>query len=610
MSFEKHPLHLKDSELQKSEEVQSAVEKQERLQEESVPNDPTPRIDAYMDRLENIFLNPDERVRERNIDLLRDNIYDNLLIKRENFPESYFELQQRIARERGQAVEEIPENIREQMISTAIEDQRASLDNWIDYLTSDDAVYPTWFKYFVWKNVIKLSQFDKERGEFKKRTSSTVAPFPDIYREPLAQIADAYLKVKEDNKQLKDEEVQHIFSQKFPSIYAELIQKTLEQQLEGKEEIRGEWVKYEQGDMDGAERLYQSLENKGTGWCTAGHSTAETQIQSGDFYVYYTYNKDGEPTEPRIAIRMQGDQIGEVRGILPQQNLEPVMEPILEEKIKDFGGEADKYKKKSEDMKHLTLLTEKQTKNETFTKEDLVFLYEVDSKIQSFGYGKDPRIKELLSQRNQAEDMLTIFDCTKEQIAQTEEEVTGETKVYLGQWNIQTFNKIRQFPNIKHLYESFPDKPIFRHELHTDPEVTSPEKAEQKLEEKGIYVSEYAHDILQKTEFSQEGKTYNLVQFTVAQLGFPKGVTTEQIFAKAQEFGLELCPAEVGPQLRLSYNGTDWKYIAMKQIAGRDGYPSVFYLDADGVRLELDGRIAKPSDEWNSAYRFVFLSRK
>ena len=130
--------------------------------------------------------------------MFRDKIYDALIIKKENFPESYFELQQRIARERGQAVEEIPENVREQMMDVAIEDQKRSLDEWIDYLTSNDAVYPAWFKYYAWNQITKLSQFDKERGEFKKRTSTTVAPYPDIYREPLAQIADIYLKVKED----------------------------------------------------------------------------------------------------------------------------------------------------------------------------------------------------------------------------------------------------------------------------------------------------------------------------------------------------------------------------------------------------------------------------
>ena len=153
--MEKHPLHLKNPELQTSPEVQRAVLREEQKTGEKVPNDPAQRIEAYMDRLENIFLNPDERKRERNLEMFRDKIYDALIIKRENFPESYFELQKRIARERGQAVEEIPENVREQMISTAIEDQRASLDAWINYFTSEEAVYPAWFKYFVWKNIFK-----------------------------------------------------------------------------------------------------------------------------------------------------------------------------------------------------------------------------------------------------------------------------------------------------------------------------------------------------------------------------------------------------------------------------------------------------------------------
>ncbi len=610
MSFEKHPLHIKNPELQKSEDVSNAVKKQERLEDEKIPNDPDPRIEAYMDRLENIFLNPDEETRKRNIEMFRDKIYDSLLVKQENFPDSYFELQKRIARERGQAVEEIPENIREKMIHTAIEDQRASLDAWIDYLSSDDAVYPTWFKYYVWKNITKLSQFDKERGEFKKRTSSTVAPFPDIYREPLAQIADSYEKVKEDNKSLKDEEVQEIFSKKFSTIYGELIQKTLEQQIESREEVKGEWVKYEHGNEDDAGKLYQSLENKGTGWCTAGRSTARKQIKSGDFYVYYTYDKDGTPTQPRLAISMQGTQIREVRGILPDQNLEPIMEDTLQEKLKDFGSEADSYRKKSEDMKHLTLLTKKDEKGELFIKEDLVFLYEIDSQIEGFGYKSDPRIKELMSHRNFEEDMLIIFDCTIEQIARTPEEVTEHTKAYLGPWSPAVYNTIKKFPHIEHLYESFPDKKIFTYDLTTDPKITDHLTVELSLKAKGVFVSDYAQDLLQKTEFSHEGKTYNLVQFAVAELGFPKDATTDEIYKKAEELGLDLCPAEVGPQLRLKYQGTNWKLIAMKQIANRDGDPNVFSLFADATELELYARMVLPTGRWDPDDQFVFCSRK
>jgi hypothetical protein len=426
--MEKHPLYLKNPELQKSLEVTRAVEKHERLEDQKLPNDPNARIDAYMDRLEKIFLNPDERKRERNLEMFRDKIYDALIIKRENFPDSYFELQKRIARERGQVVEEIPDNVREQMMDVAIEDQKHSLDAWIGYLTSDDAVYPAWFKYYVWNQIIKLSQFDKERGEFKKRTDSTVAPFPDIYREPLAQIADLYERVKDDNK---DSEARIEFDKKFPSLYAELIQKSLAHQIENKENIEGRWIKYEQGNSEAAEKLFQSIEGKGTGWCTAGQSTAETQIESGDFYVYYTNDSEGNPVQPRLAIRMEGqDRIGEVRGVLLHQGVEPLMQEVLDDKLREFGGEADQYIKKSNDMKRLTAIEHAMNDGKPLSQEDLRFLYEIDSAIEGFGYDKDPRIEELRSKRNRKEDIEKICDCSPEYIVNDFFEITESTRVF------------------------------------------------------------------------------------------------------------------------------------------------------------------------------------
>jgi len=604
MSLEKHPLHLKNPELQISPDVQDAVAKKQRLSGERVPNNPTERIDAYVDRLENVFLSPDERVRERNLDMLRDKIHDALIIRKENFPESYFELQKRVAREQGHGDIEITPEMREQMMDVAIEDQRHSLDAWIDYLASPDAVYPAWFKYYAWNQIIKLSQFDKERGEFKKRTASTVAPYPDIYREPLAQIADLYERVKDDNK---DSEARKEFDKKFPSLYAELIQKTLEQQAEGREEIKGRWVKYEQNDTAAAEKLFASLEGKGTGWCTAGRSTAETQIKSGDFYVYYTNDASGAPTQPRLAIRMNGtDKIGEVRGVLPHQNVEPLLSGVLEDKLAEFGHEADRFHKKSDDMRHLTALEQKHENDELFTKDDLIFLYEVNSTIEGFGYQRDPRIEELRNGRNAEEDMLVIFECTKNEIARNTTEITENTRAYVGNWNPQVYQTVKDYPNIQHLYESFPDKKIFIFKLETDPNIATPQQAEATLKERNIYLSGYGKDLLYKTEFSTEAHTYNLVQFTVAQLGFPNGTTTNEIYAKAQSLGLKLCPAEIGPRLRLAYPGTDWKYIAMKQISDADGYPDVFYLDAFGAALELHGFHARPGYRWDAGPRFVF----
>ncbi len=440
--MDNHFLHKKLPDLQKSEEVQDAVDKHNRLTGEKVPNSAEARLEIYMNRLEKIFLNEDEDTRKRNIEMLRDKIHDAFVIKREDVPESYFDLQKRVAHERGEHVEEIPQNVREQMITVIIEDQIKSLDSWIDYLSSSDAMYPTWFKYFVFRNITKLSQFDKELGKFKDRTSTTTAPFPDIYREALAQVSDLYESASRDKSLFQDKDFQTFLSKKFPTQYADKIQKTLEHSQEERVQIQGEWIKYNQGDDEGARILYKSLESKGTGWCTAGSSTSQTQIKSGDFYVFYTYDKEGKPTQPRLAIRMNGTStIGEVRGVLPHQEVEPLLQDTLDEKLSTFGNEADKYKKKSSDMKRLTKIEKATQENKQLTRDDLRFLYELDSKIESFGYEEDPRIEEIKSKRNRKEDIQTLCNCPPEYIVTDLININESTQVYCE----DTGNKITFF---------------------------------------------------------------------------------------------------------------------------------------------------------------------
>lgn len=614
--MEKHPLQLKTPELQKSEEVQNSVAKYERLNDEKLPNDPTDRIEAHMDRLEKIFLNPDERVRQRNLEMLREGIYDAYIIKPEEVPESYFELQQRVARERGIDAENITPDIKERMINVLIEDQKHSLDQWIDYLTSDDAVYPTWFKYFVFQNITKLSQFDKSLGKFKKRTTDTTAPYPDVFREPLAQICDVYEKVAKDNNLLKtDPKIQEEFSKSFPKLYAEKITESLSAKLESNESIRGKWVKYEQGNQQDAEKLYKSLQGKGTGWCTAGDSTARTQIESGDFYVFYSDDKDGNPVQPRLAIRMGGtDKIGEVRGINEHQNVEPIMSPVLEEKLKDFGPEAEKYKKKSADMKQLTEIDKKIKENPQaqLSKEELRFLYELDAPIEGFGYSKDPRIEEILVGRDVKKDLPIIFDCQPEQIATLSTGVNENTVTYLGPWNPTIYEKIRQYPNIKYIYERFPNKKIFLRTIETNTEIQLADRVEKILTTGGHRIFDSAKDILSKVEFSKESKEYNLVSFSVGQLGFLQGATTEQIYNRAKELGLETCPAEVGPLLRSQYTDQpkgEYLWIAMKSILNAIGIPHVFgvhrYPDGSWLVAYRD----EPGGRFNPVDRFVFCRK-
>lgn len=606
--MEKHPLHIKNPELQKSGEVSRAVARKESRTGEKIPNDPSARIEAYTERLANIFLNPDEATRKRNIELFRDDIYNALLIKKEDFPESYFELQQRIARDRGVAVDEIPQNIREQMIATSIEDQKQSLDNWIDYLSSNDAVYPPWFKLYAWQQITKLSQFDKERGEFKKRTKSTVAPFPDIYSEPLAIIADLYEQVKENNN---NTEARREFDKKFPSLYAELIQKTLEAQAEQGEEIRGEWVKYEKGKQGEAEKLFASLQNQGTGWCTAGKSTAQQQINSGDFYVFYTLDEEGKPTKPRLAIRMEGEEIGEVRGKLGRQEVEPILQPILDAKLADFGPKAEKFRKKSADVQHLKTLKEKQEKGEAFTKDDLTFLYELNSPIEGFGYGKHPYIAELLNERNLEEDILVIFDCTKEQVAHSVAEITDATKVYVGKLEPNIFQKLPE--TIEYIYTKFPEERIRRYDIEIGGKTK--QQLVNYLRASGHKISDFAESMLENPAFTvlEKREQAKLIRLRVKDMGLPSGATTEQIFAKAEELGLELCPPEVGPQFRLQYVNQpmdEYITVGMKPISDSGGYPDVFLVGCDHDGPWLYHSWAGPANKWRRDDEFVFRFRK
>ena len=207
----------------------------------------------------------------------------------------------------------------------------------------------------------------------------------------------------------------------------------LDSKIMNNDETEGIWIKYDMGSD--YIPLWESLQGKNTGWCTAGKATAENQLMCGDFYVYYTKDENGEYKNPRIAIRMNGEnEIGEIRGTSKNQNLEPNMEPILNKKLEEFPDK-DKYKKKVHDMKRLTLIEEKQKNNQELTLDDLKFLYEVDSEIEGFGYQDDPRIEEIISKRDKRKDVAFVYGINEDEVAlsQTEWEANKKKiKVYCG----------------------------------------------------------------------------------------------------------------------------------------------------------------------------------
>jgi hypothetical protein len=128
-------------------------------------------------------------------------------------------------------------------------------------------------------------------------------------------------------------------------------------------------------------------------------------------------------------------------------------------------------------------------------------------------------------------------------------------------------------------------------------------------------ISDWANDILGKSAFkvSDTEQDVDLVMMTVAELGFKNGAKYDQICAKAQELGLDLCPNEVGPQLRLQYTDQpkdEWVIIAMEPIADSRGGLRVFSVVHvfDGLWLNADD--GGPGSVWNADGRFVFGRRK
>ena len=555
--------------LHTSPEVDSAAERTEAHTGEKVPQNPADRIQNYLDRLERLALDPNKEQRRkmfgaesrpRALSLLREMVMNKYVRpNKEKMAEGAARVEERAAREMGIEAHYGEEELA-QRGEIAVEDLEKSLDNWIAYLSDANEPYPTWFRYYAFRSVLDLGDYDKNKGEFTKRSSGSTRLFPDIDRGALAYVQQMIEAAKDPEMlgrlrraqeatetpadQLLTKETAANFAKlSFAKQYTEGIKQAGEITPEMREETRGKWIKYQKGTDPTA--LWASLQNKGAAWCTKGFATAETQLKGGDFYVYYTYDKHGKPTIPRIAIRMQEENIGEVRGVADNdQNLEGTMAEIAEEKMKELPG-AERYRKASADMKQLTVIERKAQHGEDFTKNDLVFLYELNSPIEGFGYEQDPRIAELRQQRNPEEDMLIVFECGKDQIAHTPDEINDNTKAYVGKLEPGIFQKLPE--TLEHIYTSFPDKKIRRETIEIGGKTAKQLLSE--LKQAGIKISGYAKSMLLSRDFvtSKNTEAATLIRLTVADLGFTRSATTDQIYERAQKLGLELCPAETAP---------------------------------------------------------------
>ena len=102
----------------------------------------------------------------------------------------------------------------------------------------------------------------------------------------------------------------------------------------------------------------------------------------------------------------------------------------------------------------------------------------------------------------------------------------------------------------------------------------------------------------------------DLVVASVSELGFHDSAPLADIYWRAGELGLELCPAEVAPLLRLQYVNQplgEFLNIAMRPIATYGGELIALSIANAGTGPLLIGGEGRLDMVMNSKARFVFV---
>ena len=235
------------------------------------------------------------------------------------------------------------EYARRTIIDDIAKTQKESLDKWIDYLRLSEYKLP--FKFLILKAVLNFN-YDLKQNKLFERGNTTIRNYTPFDAGSLAELNE-----KNSDFLLMDYNI----------IMNENSSKILNSQEVVEQSGNGKWIKFNGGRKTKPEdiekngnRLMNLVQN--TYWCTKSAGTS--QLRGGDFYVYVT-ESNGE-IFPRIAVRMNEDKVGEVRGNKSSaQDLDAEMLPIAEEFLNknipnDSGKkwlDSIKYNKKCVEMR-------------------------------------------------------------------------------------------------------------------------------------------------------------------------------------------------------------------------------------------------------------------
>jgi hypothetical protein len=336
---------------------------------------------------------------------------------------------------------QIPEKEKGKIIEQTIKDQEESLNYWFTYLLSPEAEnYPLEFRYWAFVEMLKCGSYDEKRKTFNKRTKSTIAPFPPLNQQALAIVLDEI--IRRQNKEpsqilssLQDENERKEFEKRlkaenFRDLYGFALDyvKRLVLPEERLPIIKGEWKVFKKGSDP--KELVRAIQNFPAGWCIAGEGTAASYLSHSDIYIYFSEDNEENPTIPRVAIvyNPKLQRITEVRGIAKSQNLDPYIHPVVEEKLREIP-QGMEWMETMQDQKKLADTYLKHLNNQELTQEELRFIYQIDRDIKIFGHERDPRIEEILRNRDKRKDLSIILNRREDEIAINENEINDNKRI-------------------------------------------------------------------------------------------------------------------------------------------------------------------------------------
>ena len=135
------------------------------------------------------------------------------------------------------------------------------------------------------------------------------------------------------------------------------------------------------------------------------------------------------------------------------------------------------------------------------------------------------------------------------------------------------------------------------------------------LDAAGIHVGDSADEILARPNFNTSSTRleYDLVVYSAKELGLvEESVSHADIYERASCLGLELCPAEIGPQLRLNYLDqpqADVINVAMEPMTTYYGELidfSISHFPNGAIGLMLLGGDGRPNAQFSNTTRFIF----